>query len=329
MCTWRPPARIFAARTATPSRTTGSPAGVRIFGRPTRTALLECTNCHADMATPDGHEGSTIDRHLARVACQTCHIPATPRTPPTRRHRGHRDPPDVARHPQHRAALPPGRESQRPDPGLPVLESAQPQLPLARRRPRSIPATGRYPTSRPDRTRLRLRTAKLYAFKYKTAEQPITNVHHQLIALDTAVFFATADAGSRHRAGSCQHGLSAAEPYSWIETDTFQMLNHQVSPDGSALRCNDCHGSNRPAWIFRPISVTGSGMTESTICFQCHGAEEDKSFEEIHDKHVKDKGYRLLLVPRIRPPGARAHTVGPDLLRRLRKRHRRLVAMRC
>mgnify|MGYP001813910010 FL=1 len=37
--------------------------------------VLECTNCHARMATPDGHEGQAVDRHIARVACQTCHIP--------------------------------------------------------------------------------------------------------------------------------------------------------------------------------------------------------------------------------------------------------------
>jgi hypothetical protein len=30
---------------------------------------------------------------------------------------------------------------------------------------------------------------------------------------------------------------------------------------------------------------------KSAICFQCHGAEEDKDFEEIHEKHVKDKGF--------------------------------------
>ena len=36
--------------------------------------VLECANCHADMAGGN-HEIDDIDRHTARVACQTCHIP--------------------------------------------------------------------------------------------------------------------------------------------------------------------------------------------------------------------------------------------------------------
>jgi len=39
-------------------------------------------------------------------------------------------------------------------------------------------------------------------------------------------------------------GLSPSTPYSWIETDTLQMLNHQVGSDDSALRCDDCHSPN-------------------------------------------------------------------------------------
>ena len=90
------------------------------------------------------------------------------------------------------------------------------------------PETGRYPTSRPLGD-VADPEAKLYAFKYKTAQQPITNSTSQLIALDTSVFFATGDFDAATVQGLVNMGLDAEESYSWIETDTFQMINHGVS----------------------------------------------------------------------------------------------------
>jgi hypothetical protein len=31
--------------------------------------------------------------------------------------------------------------------------------------------------------------------------------------------------------------------------------------------------------------------TQAQVCYQCHGSKEDKSFTELHNKHVKDKRY--------------------------------------
>jgi hypothetical protein len=259
--------------------------------RPTDSeVVLECSNCHQEMATPEGHEGSTIDRHLERIACQTCHIPTYAKnasdsdaSEATETYRTWLD--------THSTEAP----------FHPAAEKANNLIPSYRfwnRRNRNYllhevaevdPATGRYPTSRPI-GHVTDSDSKLYAFKYKTAQQPITNSTRQLIALDTSVFFAGGDPAAATEQGLVNMGLSAAEPYSWIETDTYQMLNHQVSPDGSALRCNDCHGSNARIDLQNDFGY-GLRGEESAICFQCHGAEEEKSFEEIHDKHVKDKGF--------------------------------------
>ena len=86
-------------------------------------------------------------------------------------------------------------------------------------------------------------------------------------------------------------GMESTEAYSWIETDTFQMLNHEVSPDSLALRCGDCHGQSAQIDLKADYGYELRGP-ESTICTQCHGLEEDeKDFEELHEKHVKDKGF--------------------------------------
>jgi hypothetical protein len=201
------------------------------------------------------------------------------------------DAPDLARDARYRAALSPDRgEIQSADPDVPLLEGHQPQLPVARGRgPGSghrsiphIPSVG-HPAN-PD--------SKLYAFKYKTAQQPKTISTHTLIALDTSVFFATADGAAATVQGLSNMGLDPNTPYEWIETDTLQMLNHQVGDDDSALRCTDCHGGQASGRIDL-VGELGFAMwgSEAEVCEQCHGPEPMPSFEELHGKHVTSEGY--------------------------------------
>ncbi len=258
--------------------------------RPTDSdVLLDCSNCHGDMAAGE-HSGEYIDRHTARVACQTCHIPSYGKnagdsagTEATEIYRtwlnSHSDTP----------------------PFHPVMETANDLTPEYRFWNRFSdnyllgdvaivdPDTGRYPTSRPLGD-VADPESKLYAFKYKTAQQPITVASHQLIALDTSVFFATADAAASTEAGLANMGLSPSEPYTWVETDTFQMLNHEVSPYTMALQCADCHGNTDRMDLQGGL---GYGLKDAaeTVCAQCHGFKTSKGFEANHDKHVKDKKY--------------------------------------
>ena len=272
-------------------------SGHRVAGRgsdirPTDSAVvLECTNCHAQMATPAGHEGSTIDRHVARLACQTCHIPSYAKnasdsaaTEATEVHRTWLD--------SHSQAPPYHPAGTTDNDILPKYRwwNRQNRNYLLHDEATIDPVTSRYPTSRPighpsDSE------SKLYPFKYKTAQQPITNATSRLIALDTSVYFATGDAAAATEQGLVNMGLESTEPFSWIETDTFQMLNHEVSPDGQALRCGDCHGQSARMNLQADFGY-GLRGPESTICVQCHGPEDDEmDFEEIHEKHVKDKKF--------------------------------------
>jgi hypothetical protein len=252
--------------------------------------VLECTNCHAGITT--SHPSSTIRRHLDRVACQSCHIPLYAKNAS--------DTTATEATEMHRTWL--GTHSTSP-PFHPIGDTDNNQVPLYRywnRNSRNYlldetavvdPETGRYPTSRPVGHPSNP-DAKLYPFKYKTAEQPITNDTSQLIALDTSVFFATADAAAATEQGLTNMGLSSSTPYSWIETDTLQLLNHQVGDHDAALRCDDCHGAAASVRIDL-VGDLGFEMwgAESVVCRQCHGPEPLSSFEELHDKHVDDQGF--------------------------------------
>jgi hypothetical protein len=150
------------------------------------------------------------------------------------------------------------------------------------------PGTGRYPTSRPVGS-VDDPESKLYPFKYKTAEQPLATSTSQLVALDTSVFFSTGDADAAARAGLENMGMSPAENIAWVETDTFQALNHEVSPASAALDCNQCHRGNDR------LDFEGLGYalkdTESSVCTQCHERESLEGFYDLHEEHVSEENF--------------------------------------
>jgi hypothetical protein len=87
--------------------------------------------------------------------------------------------------------------------------------------------------------------------------------------------------------GVANMGYDPGEPYDWVETDTFQMLNHQVSPSYRALQCTDCNGGTQR------IDLAGLGYalkgSESTVCSQCHGQKSVRDFESVHRRHVESE----------------------------------------
>jgi len=259
--------------------------------RPTDSAdLLECSDCHSNMTTSDGHEGDYVERHITRVACQTCHIPIYAKDAS--------DSPSSEATETHRTWLTTHSTAPPFHPALYRDNDLVPEYRFWNRKSSNYllhdsavidPVTGRYPTSRPLGD-VADNQAKLYAFKYKTAEQPFAHDQGKLIALDTSVFFATGDPIAATEQGLVNMGLSENEPYSWVETDTFQMLNHQVSTSAAALECNDCHGSTQRMDLQGELGYALKGP-QSQVCYQCHGSKENKSFTELHNKHVKDKRY--------------------------------------
>ena len=259
--------------------------------RPTdSTEVPECSDCHADMTTNDGHEGEYVERHIARVACQTCHIPIYAKDAA--------DSPSSEATETHRTWLTTHSTAPPFHPAFYTDNDLMPEYRFWNRKSSNYllhdvavldPATGHYPTSRPLGDVADLE-AKLYAFKYKTAEQPFAHDQGKLIALDTSVFFATGDPIAATEQGLVNMGLNENEPYSWVETDTFQMLNHQVSTEAAALECDDCHGSTTRMDLQGELGYALKGP-QSQVCYQCHGWKEEKSFTELHNKHVKDKGY--------------------------------------
>ena len=254
---------------------------------------IECSRCHKKENGEWRHGNKNLDKHLARVACQSCHIPLYARNASdttahekTETHRDWRVP-----YPTASGAIHP----------TPVMEgNLIPKYGWWNGNSSSYllfddavvdPESGRIPTSRPEGS-VNGSESKLFPFKYKTATQPLSLTSNKLIALDTSEYFSTGDAEAAVKSGLANMGL-AGELYNWIETDTMQLITHEVAPKGMALECSDCHNN-----IARMDLQTDLGYelkdTEQIVCTQCHGekdGEDEALYLWIHEEHVDAERY--------------------------------------
>jgi hypothetical protein len=112
----------------------------------------------------------------------------------------------------------------------------------------------------------------------------------ELIALDTKVYFETADPDLATTSGLVKMGYVGNEAYRWVITDTFQLLNHQISPASEALSCSDCHGNTARMDLKGELGYQLKAP-ESQICTQCHGKEDSEGFIDLHEEHVDEERY--------------------------------------
>ena len=117
------------------------------------------------------------------------------------------------------------------------------------------------------------------------------------------------------KAGLTNMGYPATSLYRNVDTDTYQLITHEVMPKGSALSCNQCHTSTATQMNLKNMGYAMKG-TQSSTCTQCHGNEDIPSYTSLHNKHVTDKKYdcswchgfsrpeRSLKMPAGQQPGA-------------------------
>jgi hypothetical protein len=270
-------------------RVIGKGSDLRPTDDTARGSEVSCVTCHPGKDSPSGHESTVVGRHVARVACQTCHIPTYARvaTETYRDWRLHHDgsPADGVSGPGHPYTV----KNSDLTPEYKFWNRLSDNYLLGDDASITYDAVkNTYPTSRPVGD---VADGKLYPFKYKTATQPKIIADDRLIALDTFEYLkASGNAATAVEKGLENMGYSATEPYEWVETDTYQLLNHGVSPSSQALTCTSCHGRTDRMDLQGELGYALKGDVR-TVCTQCHELEEQKSFTTIHDIHVKDKGY--------------------------------------
>ena len=144
----------------------------------------------------------------------------------------------------------------------------------------------------------------LYPFKYKKALQPLADSLDVLVALDTSVYFSTGNYDSAVKAGLTNMGYPSTTLYRNVDTDTYQLITHEVMPKGNALTCTQCHTSTATQMNLKGMGYAMKG-TQSTTCTQCHGSESIPSYTSLHNRHVTRQKIRLFLVPQFLAAGTR------------------------
>ncbi len=251
------------------------------------------TSCHPNKASATGHGDSAIGRHVARVACQTCHIPEygrnaadTAASEATEIDRSWLITNTLGPKPWH-----PG--TTKANNLTPVYKwwNGSSYLALLGDQNMQVEPDGTYATSKPNGS-VSDAKAKLYPFKYKTATQPMRSQNRSLVAIDTLDYMTgSGNPNTATSLGLQNMGFPGTDSVQWVRTSTYQALNHQVAPESTALECAECHGSTARLDLQGDLGYGLKG-SEATVCTQCHDRESDQlSFTSVHNKHVNDKGY--------------------------------------
>ena len=274
--------------------------------RPTdSTVTVGCatSSCHSNKAALNaGHATSAINTHLKRVACQTCHIPVYGRKAADAVLDTVTGFGDQSTETDRTWATP--EWSVANNRWEPTVHRANNLKPVYAFYDGSSwvydlhdvavvdPATGNYKISRPNGG-INSANTKLYPFKYKTSTQPMHTASGKLIALNTSVYFKTADLAGAIQSGLTNMGLNPGDAYSMVKADEYQMLNHTVAPKANALQCAACHGTTGTPATQMNLKTMGYALkaSESVVCVQCHDSEDSLSFTKVHSKHVADRKY--------------------------------------
>lgn len=281
MATTRGNLACQACHTVQNHRIAGSGSDLRVVDL---NVQMKCSSCHTTKESPTGHVTAAVNTHVGRVACQTCHIPKygrnaadTAATEATEVHRSWLSTASSAP-PYHPAATKANNVTPRY-----AFWNGYSNIGLLHDTPAKDPATNAYPIARPIGG-INDAASKLYPFKYKTSEAPFATNRGKLIAIDTSVFFATANSDAAVKQGLVNMGYASTEPYSWVTTDVYQLITHTVPTAASVLACTSCHENTTQMNL--PALGYAKKADFSVICTQCHRQKSYRGLTANHDRHV-------------------------------------------
>jgi hypothetical protein len=182
-----------------------------------------CDNCHT--LTPHrGEKADYLNRHVNRIACQTCHIPGIARDPKM---------PTIVERDWTKPVLDP--KSGLFEPAAKMAANIRPEY-LWWNRTMTL-------DNEPSGSRRDLKS-KIYPWK-RTRYTVIADAASGKTAfIDSAVYAVTGDPA----AAALKGALASKQQYSgqWkaIEEQTLSAVNHQVAPKSESLQCDACHSEN-------------------------------------------------------------------------------------
>ncbi len=210
-------------------------------------STLDCTDCHA--GSPHRGTNAILDKHAAKVACQTCHVPTFARTLPTMVYWDWSTAGQDKKAPVDKYGLK-TYDKQKGDfvwakdvvPTYAWFDGSVDRVLMGQK----IDPTGIVHLNSPNGKRGDP-DARITPFKLMKGKQAIdagTSVIAVPHLFGKGGFWDVFDWNVAVRDGMQTAGLPYTGPVGWVETDMYWKVNHMVVPKGKALACNDCHGPN-------------------------------------------------------------------------------------
>ncbi len=265
-------------------------AGRGLDLRPNDTAeMLTCTKCHDAQPHSKEAKGHNLDQHTNRVACQTCHIPKYAKDISTEMVRDWTLPHFSPKACGGRGGWLPNevRESN-VIPSYKWFDGTSEVYLLGQ-----VPgenAAGEKTFGLPNGD-VGSNAAKIYPMKEHRSVSAQHDASGTMIPHSTFEFFTTSSFNMAVEEGMRREGMAGS--YSLVDVHTYQTINHGVEKEENALECGECHQSYNNGQLLRMdlVGDLGYGLKaeRNQLCTSCHKLKEDKSFEVIHTKHVKDK----------------------------------------
>lgn len=181
---------------------------------------IDCSNCHT--ASPHkGTQGTALNDHTGRIACQTCHIPAIARDPKQ---------PTVAQR----------------DWAKPVFNEAMGLYVPTNKMAGNLKPTYRwwnhFMKTVPEPVGS-IEDSKSKIFPWKKADYMLISDAEtgKPVYIKAGVYSITGDIAAAAQKGAEDAKQSYSGKWTAAEERPYFSLNHQVAPKGEALQCNACH----------------------------------------------------------------------------------------
>ncbi len=213
---------------------------------------LQCDSCHS--ATPHKEPNVVLNKHTDVVACQTCHIPAYARGEAVRTSL------DWSTAGDHDASGKP--VVKKDDAGRIIYDGQMGAFSFAENiRPVYMWWNGQtgflsvndkiepgktvrmtdYKGARGD--------GKIYPFQRFTGKQPYDSGNNTFVipnlfsnnTNDTDAYWKSYDWNRAIASGMSYAGANYSGQYGWVETEYYQVQNHEVAPKEGAVQCQECH----------------------------------------------------------------------------------------
>lgn len=241
--------------------------------------MKDCTECH----TTAPHINPNLNRHTAKVACQSCHIPEYARSVST----------DMLR--DYRTAEVNPRRLYEPTiiRGANVIPSYgfwngestfyQFMAPAVSGQVMAKPLGG---INDPG--------SKLYPFKVHQAKLPHDPVSGVILPVKSGILFQTGNVFNAIMAASQELGIALPNGYDFIDVTRVMGIYHEMPSADQALSCDTCHNGSRINFAqlgYSPVTTRNN----KPLCESCHEPKSNwnasEFFVRVHDKHVRSEGY--------------------------------------